>query len=302
MRLNRNREMPAEDGAGAPSWRRYLRFWRANVEEDVDAELAFHLDMRTRDLMARGTTERDALAEASAHLESIRLARAACVTIGYRRQRRAARSRTVDSLAQDIRYALRTLRRQPVWTTIAVLTLALGIGATTAMFSVVNSLVLHPLPYRDADRVVTVWSTPPKSPDFMIAPEPKLLATWQTAAHSLEAMEEYDFATATLTGRGDAAALRGFAISPGFMDFVGSRPLLGRGFTPSDTLPGSTRVASSASRCGGAALAPRARSSARRSCSTSGRTVSSASLPRRCARRRPRPWSRTSGCRSAAIR
>ncbi|HSQ29810.1 MAG TPA: ABC transporter permease [Gemmatimonadaceae bacterium] len=243
MRLGRNREMPPEDGAGAPSWRRYLRFWRANVEEDVDAELAFHLDMRTRDLVARGMSESDARAEASAHVENIRLARAACVTIGYRRQRRAARSRTIDSLGQDIRYALRTLRRQKAWTTIAVLTLALGIGATTAMFSVVNSLVLHPLPYRDADRVVTVWSTPPKSPDFMIAPEPRFFARWQMAAHGLEAMEEYDFATATLTGRGDAAALRGFAISPGFMDFVGSRPLLGRGFTPSDTLPGSTRVA-----------------------------------------------------------
>ncbi|HEU4786214.1 MAG TPA: ABC transporter permease, partial [Gemmatimonadaceae bacterium] len=220
-----------------------MRFWRANVEEDVDAELAFHLDMRTRDLMARGLSESDARTQATAHVESIRRARAACVTIGYRRQRRTARSQTIDSFTQDIRYALRTLGRQRAWTTVAVLTLALGIGATTAMFSVVNSLVLRPLPYHDPGRVVTVWSTPPKSPDFMIAPEPKLFAAWQSAAHSLEGMEEYDFAIATLTGRGDAAALRGFAISPGFMDFVGSRPMLGRGFTPSDTKPGSTRVA-----------------------------------------------------------
>jgi predicted permease len=243
MRRIWHRERLPEDRPGAPSWRRYLRFWHANVEDDVDAELSFHLDMRMRDLRARGLSEADARSQATAQVDSIRRARAACVTIGYRRQRRTARAQTIDSFAQDIRYALRTLRRQRAWTTVAVLTLALGIGATTAMFSVVNSLVLRPLPYRDAGRVVTVWSTPPKSPDFMIAPEPKLFAAWRSAAHSLEGMEEYDFAIATLTGQGDAAALRGFAISPGFMDFVSSRPMRGRGFTPLDTLPGSARVA-----------------------------------------------------------
>ena len=227
----------------APAWRRYLRFWRANVEGDVDAELAFHREMRVRDLMARGITEAEARAAAAPTAESLQRARAECLTIGHRRQRRITRAQTFDSLMYDIRYAFRMLRRQSGWTAVAVLTLALGIGASTAMFSVVNSLVLHPLAYPGADRVVMIWSVRANSPDFMIPPLPKAFGVWRSQAHSVEALEEFEFANATLTGRGDAAALHGAAISPGFLAFAGARPLIGRGFVASDSLSGGPRVA-----------------------------------------------------------
>ena len=226
-----------------PPWRRYLRFWRADVDADVDAELTFHYEMRVRELVARGMTEAEATAAASPSPESVRRARVECSTIGHRRQRRVARAQTIDSLVQDTRYALRTLRRQLGWSAIAVLTLALGIGATTAMFSVVNSLVLHPIAYPNADRVVMIWSVRANSPDFMIPPPAKAFAEWRSQAHTLESIEEFEFVNATLTGRGDAAALHGATMSPGFLAFAGTRPLLGRGFVASDSLPGSPRVA-----------------------------------------------------------
>ena len=145
-----------DDAVRVPAWRRYVRFWGPRVEGDVDDELAFHLEMRVRDYMARGMNERDARAAATNRLGNLRGARAACLTIGHRRNRRMTRVQTIDALMQDARYALRTLGRQLGWTSVAILTLALGIGATTAVFSVVSTLLIHRSPYPHADRVVNV--------------------------------------------------------------------------------------------------------------------------------------------------
>src|SRR5512132_1648109 len=109
-----------------PTWRRYVRFWGARVDADVDDELDFHTEMRTRDYVARGLSERDARAAAVARLGHLGPTRAACLTIGHRRQRRMTRAQTIDAFMQDARYALRTLGRQRGWTAVALLTLALG--------------------------------------------------------------------------------------------------------------------------------------------------------------------------------
>ena len=109
-----------------PSWRRYLGFWGARVERDVDDELAFHIDMLVRDYIARGMSEHDARRAAERRLGNLPRTRSACLTIGHRRQRRMARAQTIDALQQDLRYACRTLGRAKGWTTVALLTLALG--------------------------------------------------------------------------------------------------------------------------------------------------------------------------------
>jgi predicted permease len=223
------------------SWRRYVRFWGARVDADVDDELQFHLDMRTRDYMARGMSEPDARREAARRIGDVPGTRDACLTIGHRRQRRMQRALTIDAFAQDVRYALRTLGRQKGWTTVALLTLALGIGASTAVFSVVNSLLLHPLAYPAADRIGTIWRADPKS-GAMITPGQQQIDVWMRGAQSFEAIEPYNAEPATLTGRGDAVEIGTAAVRPSFFPFAGARFLRGRAFTREE-LENGARVA-----------------------------------------------------------
>jgi predicted permease len=225
-----------------PAWRRYVRFWGPRVEADVDDELAFHLEMRVRDYVARGMSERDARAAASTRLGNLRGARAACLTIGHRRTRRMTRVQTIDALIQDLRYAMRTLVRQMGWTSVAVLTLALGIGASTAVFSVVNSLVLHPLAYAHADRIVSVWRTDAKS-HISLSPSTKVAEAWQQQSHAFERIELFAPTDMTMTGVGDATVIHATAVDSDFVKFTGIPMLRGRSFVPAETHKLGVRVA-----------------------------------------------------------
>ncbi len=230
---------PAGDAPSPPpAWRRYLRFWGSRVDEDIDDELAFHLEMRTHDLMARGYSEHEARAAALGLLGDLRDARAACLTIGHRRERRMTRAQLIDAFVQDVRYAMRTLNRQRGWAAVAIATFALGIGATTAVYSVVNSLVLHPLAYRDADRVVIVWRAEPKT-GLMLGPGDPLLQAWRAQSHSVEAFEEIGFNDETMTGRGEPTTVHATEIRPDFVHFTGLSPIIGRAFTTEEARPGS---------------------------------------------------------------
>ena len=225
-----------------PSWRRYLRFWGARVGEDVDDELAFHVEMRVRDYIARGMSEREARDTARRRFGNHIHIRDNCVTIGHRRQRRMQRAQTLDALVQDLRYGLRVLGRQKGWTAVALLTMALGIGASTAVFSAVNSLVLNPLPYRDGSRVAMVWRIEPKS-GVMISPNTRMLNAWRSQSRVFEDAQEFGSTTMTLTGRGDAADLAVASIDPDFPKFAGMNLVIGRTFSPDEMIAGGARVA-----------------------------------------------------------
>jgi putative ABC transport system permease protein len=169
------------------------------------------------------------------------------VAIGIRLRRhrhaasRAPQLNTFDALLQDLRFASRSLGRQVSWTLMAVLTLALGIGANTAVFSVVNSTLLNPLPYHDADRLVIPWRHDDKA-ELAVSPSPEMIDAWRANARTLDGIERYELADVTLTGVGDPTVLHSARISDTFVAFTGVRFVMGRGFAPEEVSAGGPAV------------------------------------------------------------
>jgi predicted permease len=149
----------------------------------------------------------------------------------------------MQTLWQDLRYGARMLMKKPGFTLIAVATLALGIGATTAIFSVVNAVLLRPLPYPDADRLLTIGQQYKSGP--MGAGEPKFMF-WREQSQSFEAMAAYSNfggAGGNLSGGNEAEYVNGLRVSVDFFRVLGVSPALGRGFTEEEDKPGAERVA-----------------------------------------------------------
>jgi predicted permease len=142
-------------------------------------------------------------------------------------------------MLQDIRYAVRTLRRAPGFTTVAILTLALGIGANTAIFSLVNAALLRDLPYSDADRVVRVHQTTSDGPMTVSPPD---FTDWRAESDAFAGMAAYHYDSYTLTGAGDAQQIDVARVTGDFFSVLGVPPLLGRGISVADAEPGAERT------------------------------------------------------------
>jgi predicted permease len=147
----------------------------------------------------------------------------------------------MGDLLQDARYSIRTLLKTPGFTAIAVLTLALGIGANTAIFSVVNGVLLNPLPYPNADRLVAIGEKFPPFPEASIA-YPNFL-DWARMNHTFEALAAYRGTGFNLTGWGEARHLRAVQVSAPFFSILGVKPVIGRDFSPQDDNRGAAAVA-----------------------------------------------------------
>jgi putative ABC transport system permease protein len=228
--------------ADSPRWRRYFRFWGQDLDADLAEEFRFHLETEVERLVAGGMTPDAARAEARRRFGDLEHFREYCRRADQRRTGRKRRTETFIVLKQDLRYALRALRRQPAFTFIAALTLALGIGANTAIFSVVNTVLLTPLPYREPDRLVMLWETLKQAPMVMVS-YPNF-RDWRERTSSFEDLAVYNqFDQFNLTGHGEPERVRGALASGNLFTLLGVAPAVGRLFTPSDDRPGADPVA-----------------------------------------------------------
>jgi len=151
----------------------------------------------------------------------------------------------MGNLMQDLRYSLRVLRKSPGFVAVAIAVLALGIGANTAIFSVVNAVLLRPLPYRDPSRLMQVWHVPPANQfpgmtTFSVSPANYL--DWEGQNHVFESMALYGFRAFNITGTDQPQALQASVVSQEFYRTLGVQPLLGRTFTAEEEQPGHNHV------------------------------------------------------------
>src|SRR3954451_19345716 len=126
----------------------------------------------------------------------------------------------------------------PGFSAVVIATLAIGIGANTAIFSVVDGVLLRPLPYPSPDRLVRVWESEPSKAVSRNVVNPFNFLDWRERSHSFEQMAAISDATAKVTGFGEPLALPGMTVSPEFFSILGVSPMLGRAFTPEEGKPG----------------------------------------------------------------
>jgi predicted permease len=149
----------------------------------------------------------------------------------------------METLLKDISYGFRGLVKRPGFTLIALITLALGIGANTAIFSVVNAVLLRPLPFRDAEQLVIVWEDATFAGFPRNTPAPANYVDWKTQNQSFADMAASAETSFNLTGDGEPERVAAYVVSANFFPVFGVQPLLGRNFLPEEDLPGSSKVA-----------------------------------------------------------
>jgi putative ABC transport system permease protein len=213
------------------SWLRTI-VGRSRMESDMDTELRFHIETFAEELVRGGLSRQEAMRRARMEFGGIERAKEEC---------REARGVTfLESLAQDIRFALRMLRKSPGFTALAVLTLALGIGANTTIFSIVDAALLHPLPFKDPGRLVWLTESLPNTPDNNASWLD--VQDWKQQNNVFEGIAGYSDFSLALTGSGNPQILLTEFVSKGYFDLLGVPPLLGRTFKPEEHLPGGPFV------------------------------------------------------------
>jgi predicted permease len=214
-----------------------LTWWtRSARDEDIlRAEIDEHIAMQTAENVRGGMSPIDARRQALLKFGGVE-----AVKEGYRDQRGLP---FLETLAHDVRHALRRLRKARGFTAAVLATLALGIGANTAIFSIVNAVLLRPLPFEEPDRLVRIFTLPPGGTPNDLSPGK--FYDWQRDARSFEGMALYQccgLKELALTGTGTARAVRGIAVSADFFEVVRARPALGRVFRQEEDTPGGTHV------------------------------------------------------------
>jgi predicted permease len=223
--------------------RRFFQLpWRTRqqIRADVDDELSFHLDMRIDALVASGMSRDEARAQAIREFGDIDDARRYIRAVDHDIEAARRRSDYMNDLRSDIVYAVRKLRGSPMFTLTAVLTLALGIGANTAIFSVVNGVLLKPLPFPQQDRLVRIQFRQQGHGDASTPPD---LADFRTRARAFDAFAHFEGYTANLVREhAEPERLVGAEVSANWFSLLRIRPLHGRFFSAGEDSPSAPQV------------------------------------------------------------
>jgi putative ABC transport system permease protein len=216
-------------------WRRLLYYKRRNeFDAGLEEEMRFHLRMRTEENIAAGMSAEEAGKAARRQFGN--------QTWLKEESREMWGFISIETLLQDLRFGLRLMLKKPLFTTVAILTLALGIGANTAIFSVVNAVLLRPLPYKHAERLVWIWGTNPQNDiEHEVASLPDYY-DWKTQNQSFEEMGAYGSARVTLTSNGEPERFDAAYVTDGFFEVLGAQAETGRTFTPDEDKPGNENV------------------------------------------------------------
>ena len=230
-----------------PRRRRLSDIFRRSERAEVDDEIAFHIEMRTRELVDLGYTSVEARRMAEERFGPVPPIETELIDSTRRRRQREERAEVFMDLKQDVMYALRSFIKNPVLTGTAIATLALGVGATLAVFTVVNGVLLRPLPYGDPSRIGMIWITEPVQ-NGTIADMPLssgFYADIEERSGQFEAMAAFRFWPYSLSTSGspDSERVAGARVSPALFDVLRVRPVLGQVFTKEQAVAGGPNVA-----------------------------------------------------------
>src|SRR5580658_952029 len=210
-------------------------FSRRRVYNELSDEIRQHLDEKIEELVATGMPRKEATTAARRTFGN--------VTLIQQEGRDAWRWPSVEDLLMDIRISLRTLRKNPGFTAAAILTLALGIGANTALFSVIDAVLLRPLPFRDPGRLVAVHSVDIKDAAHGGEISYPAFLDWRSRSHSFEAMSVWNATSLTYTGGDQPESVPGAMVSANLFSTLGVSPVLGRSFYDQEDQPAGDQLA-----------------------------------------------------------
>ena len=231
--------------ARTPMWRRRLRFWGSDVRADVDAELAFHVDELVDRLVREGRDPTEAKVEAARRFGDYARVQAACVEIDRRWERQRRWRQLLLDLGQDLRLAVRTLARSPGFTVSAVLILGFGLGAATALGSLINAIFVRPLPFPEPHRIVNVVEHRLSGPTPVLPQAAIALLRDRSRAFSALAGIGTSPGMNLVSERG-SSYIRNLEVTAGYFQVLGVEPRLGRAFARDDEIGPATVVLSHA--------------------------------------------------------